>query len=329
LEWHTCQEAIMIRSSLLVSAVFLVLISGIASAAEINVEMTARPVSWSVGPGSFIDAWTYDGSVPGPVIRVASGDRVRVTLKNELVEATSIHWHGITLPDDQRDAVARPEESITYSFVAPSPGTYWYHAATRPALQVSLGLYGVLIVEPAERDYAVDRTLIIGDLIGAFMTGMPNGGAVGYGAIAGGMGPGTGGGMHPGSGGGMGPTIGWSGGTHISGDMAGTFVLVNGQSSSALPDVQVPGDQRVLLRIVNTGNVAHILHSDGPPFEVVSVEGSNLDRPARRHTVTIHPGESVDAIVSVPVNGSWSIECHDFMHIADGGPGVRIRMRAK
>src|SRR5262245_29551322 len=60
--------------------------------------LTAAPVRWEIQPGLVVDGWGYNGSVPGPTIRVTEGDRVRVTLVNRLPVSTTIHWHGIDVP---------------------------------------------------------------------------------------------------------------------------------------------------------------------------------------------------------------------------------------
>jgi FtsP/CotA-like multicopper oxidase with cupredoxin domain len=112
------------------------------------------------------EAWTFNGVVPGPELRVTEGDRLRVTLVNHLPAATAIHWHGLRLPnaDDgvpgvTQDAVP-PGGTYTYDFVVKDPGTYWYHTHQNAVDQLSRGLFGALVVEPrsgpvADRDYAV------------------------------------------------------------------------------------------------------------------------------------------------------------------------------
>ena len=107
--------------------------------------------------------WTFNRSVPGPELRVRQGDRVRITLINHLPEATTIHWHGIRLPDAQdgvagitQDAVP-PGQSYTYEFVARDAGTYWYHPHQNTELQIMRGLFGALVVEPPAGHVAEDR----------------------------------------------------------------------------------------------------------------------------------------------------------------------------
>ncbi len=109
--------------------------------------------------------WSYDGSVPGPEIRVRQGDPVRIVVSNGLGEDTTVHWHGIRLPNAM-DGVPgltqkpiRPGESFTYEFTPPDAGTFWYHPHADSLQQLGRGLAGALIVEERESP-AVDRDLI-------------------------------------------------------------------------------------------------------------------------------------------------------------------------
>jgi FtsP/CotA-like multicopper oxidase with cupredoxin domain len=118
-------------------------------------------------------AYTYDGTVPGPELRVNQGDRVQVTLINHLPESTSIHWHGLRLPNAEdgvagvtQDAIA-PGATYTYEFVVKDPGTYWYHSHQHAEQQIASGLYGALVVlppGPATVRYDRDYTVIAGDV---------------------------------------------------------------------------------------------------------------------------------------------------------------------
>ena len=110
-------------------------------------------------------AYTYNGTVPGPELRVTEGDRLRVTLVNHLPESTSIHWHGLRLPNAEdgvsgvtQDAVP-PGGSFTYEFVVKDPGTYWYHSHQHAEQQIDSGLYGALVVEPKQGPL-YDRDLV-------------------------------------------------------------------------------------------------------------------------------------------------------------------------
>jgi FtsP/CotA-like multicopper oxidase with cupredoxin domain len=108
--------------------------------------------------------WGYNGTVPGPTLRVKRGDEVRVRLVNELTEPTTIHWHGVRVPNAMdgvppltQPAVA-PGASFDCRFRPPDAGTFWYHAFV-PA-QVDTGLHGALIVEEAE-PIDVDRDVVV------------------------------------------------------------------------------------------------------------------------------------------------------------------------
>ena len=117
------------------------------------------PASYPTTP-----VWAYDGVVPGPEIRVKQGDRVRISVDNALDDATTVHWHGLRVPNDM-DGVPHltqppigPGERFVYEFDVPDAGTYWYHPHHRSSEQVGRGLHGPLIVE--ERDpIAVDRDI--------------------------------------------------------------------------------------------------------------------------------------------------------------------------
>jgi FtsP/CotA-like multicopper oxidase with cupredoxin domain len=109
--------------------------------------------------------WSYDGSVPGPELRVRQGDRVRVVMSNKLGEETTVHWHGIRVPNAM-DGVPgltqppiRPGESFAYEFTPPDAGTFWYHPHADTLQQLGRGLAGALIVEERE-PVAVDRDLL-------------------------------------------------------------------------------------------------------------------------------------------------------------------------
>lgn len=138
-------------------------------------DLTASVVQWETEPGKRVEGWAYNGQVPGPMIRVKEGDRVRVTLKNELNESTVIHFHGVELPNDQ-DGVPyitqppiKPDEVYTYEFTVPvgNAGSHMYHSHHNAAKQVGLGLLGAFIVEPirprAIEKVDVDYTMILND----------------------------------------------------------------------------------------------------------------------------------------------------------------------
>jgi FtsP/CotA-like multicopper oxidase with cupredoxin domain len=116
------------------------------------------------------DVWAYSRTVPGPEIRVRQGERLRVVVENRLPQETTIHWHGVRVPNAM-DGVPHltqkpiaPGERFVYEFDVPDAGTYWYHPHHRSFEQVGRGLAGALIVEEPE-PLPVDRdvTWVLGD----------------------------------------------------------------------------------------------------------------------------------------------------------------------
>ncbi|HEY7610741.1 MAG TPA: multicopper oxidase family protein [Alphaproteobacteria bacterium] len=117
--------------------------------------LTARPGRAALrGPGKpETEIWGFEGHVPGPILRVRQGQRLDAMLVNRLAQPTTIHWHGVRVPNDMdgvpdltQDAV-KPGEVFPYSFVCADAGTYWYHPHGNSAEQLGRGLSGMLIVE--------------------------------------------------------------------------------------------------------------------------------------------------------------------------------------
>ncbi len=111
------------------------------------------------------DVWSYDGRIPGPTIRAKQGQLLRVIVENNLPEDTTVHWHGIRLPNAM-DGVPgltqppiKPGESFVYEFTPPDAGTFWYHPHADSLQQLGRGMAGPLIVEESE-PVPVDRDVV-------------------------------------------------------------------------------------------------------------------------------------------------------------------------
>jgi FtsP/CotA-like multicopper oxidase with cupredoxin domain len=120
-------------------------------------DITVDAVQWEVEPGKRVEAWAYNGVVPGPQIRVTEGDRVRINVKNNLNESTAVHFHGVELVNDQ-DGVPfitqppiKPGQTFTYEFTAPNAGSHMYHSHHNSAKQVGMGLLGAFLIESREK----------------------------------------------------------------------------------------------------------------------------------------------------------------------------------
>jgi FtsP/CotA-like multicopper oxidase with cupredoxin domain len=134
-----------------------------SGAADIAVRLVARKETVALDSGETVDGYTLNHASPGPLLRVRVGDLVEVALVNESIpEGVTLHWHGVDLPNAEdgvagvtQDAVL-PGSRHVYRFLAEDPGTYWYHSHQVSHEQVRDGLFGVLVVEPADSHDELD-----------------------------------------------------------------------------------------------------------------------------------------------------------------------------
>ncbi|WP_331280150.1 multicopper oxidase domain-containing protein [Alicyclobacillus macrosporangiidus] len=128
--------------------------------------LVAEPVEQTLVSGVIVRAWGYNGSTPGPVMVVRPGERVQVVFVNRLPTATSIHWHGLIVPNEVDGVpeigagpVIRPGETYVYEFVVRQAGTFMYHAHTMDAKQEMMGLAGMIVSLPrvlsTHREYVI------------------------------------------------------------------------------------------------------------------------------------------------------------------------------
>ena len=250
----------------------------------VEIDLTARLADVEVAPGRRVHAWTYDGSLPGPLIRTRVGDRLIVHFKNQLTQPTTIHWHGVRVPIemDGVPGISQPEvetgQTFTYEFTVRDAGLYWYHPHVMSAAQVGFGLYGALLVEdPADGvDVADTLTLVLSDI-----------GFDGKGTLE-----------SADSGGPAGMVFG----------REGAYVLVNGKVKPTLR-ARAGAPQR--WRIVNTAKSRFFfLDMDGQPFIKIGSDGGLQEKPSTHEILLVTPGERVDVIVTPmgPPNGELVVK---------------------
>ncbi len=137
---------------------------------EFNLE--ARIENLELIAGHQTPAWTYNGTVPGPMIRGKVGDRVIVHFKNSLPEETTIHWHGLRVPNTMDGAPGATQDPIQsgaefrYEYTLTDAGTYWYHPHIDSSTQVGRGLYGAILVEDPNdpKAFGDDLVLLLSDI---------------------------------------------------------------------------------------------------------------------------------------------------------------------
>jgi plastocyanin len=262
--------------------------------------LTAGEIDWEILAGTTVRAWGYNGQVPGPEIRVTEGDRVRITLRNELPVGTTIHWHGVNLrpemdgPVGLNQAAVEPGETFTYEFIATPAGTRWYHSHADPTSQIALGLYGALIVEPRQPQRTYDRefTYILNEWD---LELTPD--------VALGKAP-------------RGPRD-----QVLRGGELGTdLFLMNGRAHESIPPIRLAEGERVLVRLINAGNLPHAIHTHGHSFRIVATDGNAVPEGMAlvKDTVLVGPGERYDLELFGDNPGVWMFHCHMENHAANG-----------
>jgi len=272
-----------------------------------EIQLTAQPVRWELAPGKIVEAWAYNGYVPGPEIRVTEGEHIRIVLVNELPEPTTIHWHGLSVPTNM-DGVpgisqrpVQPGETFVYEFVAKPAGTRWYHTHMNEHKQLELGLYAPLIIEPASGEpYDREYTLVLDD----WNTSMTSSEAP----------------RHPGMGGMMGQMMSGQMGNMMGGQAHDydTFTI-NGKAWPATQPLMVRKSERVKLRLINaSATETHTIHLEGHSIRVTHTDGNALVIPEEADAVQLAPAERVDVEFLANNPGIWELSCVDGDHAERG-----------
>lgn len=245
---------------------------------DLVAENAKQSLYYEDGPKS--DLWSYNGSTPGPEIRVKKGEVVRVRFTNKLDEPTSIHWHGIRIKNSM-DGVSgltqkpvQPGDTFIYEFETPDAGTYWYHAHNKSWNQVARGLYGSLIVDEEQStfDHKHDLTLVLDDWRlrdpGILDTET------------------------------LGSTMEWSHGGRL-----GNWITVNGKT---LPQFKLNAGEPYRLRLINAAN-ARIFEIDPNLFsaQVLAYDGQPLPKAVSLtySPLLLGPAQRVDLLVT-PTKGN-------------------------
>ncbi|PGT79606.1 multicopper oxidase family protein [Bacillus sp. AFS040349] len=267
-----------------------------------------------------VNAWTFNGSVPGPEIRVQEGENVKINLKNELKDPVTIHWHGIPVPNNM-DGIpgvtmnaVQPGESFTYEFLATVPGTYWYHSHQDGVNQVDKGLYGSFIIESKEqKDYNRDYVLVLDEWMSDpesmdmessdKMEGMDHES------------------MNMESEEMEGMDMEATQTEEMGHDMSMYDIFtINGKSGKDIPSLPVKEGEKVRIRLVNAGFMSHKIHLHGHDFKIISSDGQEITNPEilKDELISIAPGERYDIEFTADNPGKWYLECHGDMEGTEG-----------
>lgn len=250
--------------------------------AIVEVSLTAKQQAVHFADGRTLQMYTYNGVFPGPLLRAHVGDRVIVHFKNELPEATTIHWHGLRISAamDGSPRVQAPVPAggeFTYDFIVPDEGSFWYHPHVRTNEQVEKGLYGPIIVTSKEsptfdkeRYLLLDDVSVSGDSFTPFMSGME--------------------GMH---------------------GRYGNVLLTNGQTLSAATNDYAFQGQVERWRIVNTANARTMeLSITGASFRIIATDGGPLRQPYFSDRIVLPVGQRYELEVAYTSPGTAELFSH-------------------
>ena len=248
-------------------------------------ELEASVIRWHILSNEAVDAYAFNRRVPGPRIRVTEGDRLRIRVTNRLPESTTVHWHGLVVPNGM-DGPAKitqkpiePGESFTYEFKARQAGTYFYHSHDHPDRQQALGLYGALIIDPkpgSGRDYGVQHDAVIQLQEWLEREGFTYPAMLMEGALP-------------------------------------NFFTINGKAYPDTDPIRMRVGERLRVRFIGSNNnFIHPMHIHGGPFEVVETDGEPVPEGARftKDTINVGPGERYDVVWTARRPGRWLIHCH-------------------
>ncbi|UJR86596.1 multicopper oxidase family protein [Sandaracinus amylolyticus] len=238
----------------------------------IEIEMVARETELAIVEAGATRMWSYGGTVPGPRIDARVGDRLIVHFRNELPEPTTIHWHGVRVPNEMDGAPDHPNppiapgETFDYDFVLPDEGLYWFHPHHRSAAQVAAGLYGTIVVRADDEPEMDELVLVLSDVA----TDDDDDGQL------------------------LGPDVGGSLATLFGRE--GNHVLTNGRER---PTIRARNGVPLRLRMVNAAISRYFqLAIEGHRFTVIGGDaGISPSGPRESARPVIMPGQRVDAIV--------------------------------
>lgn len=267
-------------------------------------DLEASVIKWNILPYEQVMAYAFNHQVPGPRINLVEGDHVRFNVTNHLPGPTTIHWHGLIVPNAMDGPAEITQDpipvggSFSYEFVVQQAGTFFYHSHTDVDRQQTLGLYGALLIAPKDSAEAItaDQELVVqlqewNEREGYTYPAMPMEG------------------------------------------LMPNFFTINGKAYPSTETVHLKVGERLLVRFIGSQSAfIHPMHIHGGPFTVVATDGVTLPESARyeKDTVNIGPGERYDVIWPARQPGKWLLHCHINHHTTNdnveeqGGGGLML-----
>lgn len=231
-----------------------------------------------------VTVWAFNGTLPGPTLRVEEGDLVRVHFTNTHHQPHTIHWHGI-YADQKYDGVPHtskaimPGETYVYEFVAERAGTYIYHCHVDSYRHIDMGMYGALIVDPKEKTWDQEYTLVLDDWDADIVPLAQN-----Y-------------------------------------EPEHNYFLINGKAFPDLPTLPLKVGETTRIRLINVGYNNYSMHMHGPHFTVMATDSHDLPMPYNKDTLDIAPGERYDIEVTPTKAGAYPFHAHNIQYVRNLYPG--------
>lgn len=246
--------------------------------------LIAEPLVREFAPGFKVNCWGYNGEAPGPTIEATEGDRVRIYVENRLPEPTSVHWHGVLLPNGMDGVTGlnqpriNPGQTFKYEFTVRQHGTQMYHPHFDEMVQFSMGMMGFLIFHPRNPPRQIDRDFCI-FLNEWFIK------------------PGT--------------------STPDPAMMLDFNVFTfNGRVFPGTEPLIVKRGDRVRIRVANISMDSHPIHVHGHIFNWTGTDGGPIPQGAwiPETTINVPPGTTRDVEFVADNPGDWALHCHKVHH---------------
>lgn len=272
---------------------------GLQTSTEIpkaDVTIHISPVDIEIAPRKIIKTIGYNGTAPGPVLRLREGEPVTVEISNQTKDPELVHWHGLFIPsevdgsEEEGTPMVPAGGSRRYSFVPRPSGTRWYHTHVRAGRDLKratyTGQFGFLYVEPKEEPGQYDSEVFLA--------------------------------LH-----------GWEPYLSSHGDEGNLEVTypvysVNGHALGSGDPIRVKEGQRVLFRILNANATdQHRIALPGHKFNILALDGNIVPNPREVDVIEMGPAERVDAIVTMNQPGVWILgEAND--RVRNAGLGIVV-----
>jgi len=259
--------------------------------------LDASLIKWNILPDKQVAAYAFNRQVPGPRIHITEGDRVRIVVTNNLPEPTTVHWHGMILPnnmDGPADVTQKPIEpgaSYNYEFTAQQQGTYFYHSHKDVDRQQTLGMYGALIIDPKDKTNipAYNQDIVIQLQEWTFKQGYTF------------------------------PAMPMEG-------LLPNFFTINGKAYPSTETINAKVGEKIRFRFIGSNNAfIHPMHIHGGPFKIIETDGNPVPATAQieKDTINVAPGERYDVIWPARQKGKWLLHCHIAHHATNDNVEVQ------